>query len=106
MYNPFTEKVERMTEYRPQSIEEYARKSCSRAIYDIARSDCWEWFLTYTFEQSKVDRYDYSWCSQKMSDWLKNMRRVCPDMKYIVVPEQHKDGAWHFHGLFKNCKLH
>ena len=25
-------------------------------------------------------------------------------MVYLVVPEQHKDGAWHFHGLFSNCE--
>lgn len=105
VYNPFTEKVERMTEYRPQDIEDYARKSCSRTInkiYDIARSDRWEWFFTLTFNPDKIDRYDYSICSLKLHYWLSNMKKKCPDMKYLVVPEQHKDGAWHFHGLFKD----
>ena len=107
VYNPFTEKVERMTEYKPVSAEEYARRSCSRtikAIYDIARCDRWEWFLTFTFSPERVNRFEYSECTQKLSDWLANMRRVAPNMKYIVVPEQHKDGAWHFHGLMKDVK--
>ena len=39
---------------------------------------------------------------KKLSQWLKNMKKQCPDMIYIVVPEQHKSGRWHFHGLFAN----
>lgn len=74
-----------------------------KTVYDIARSNRWEWFLTFTFAPDKVDRYDYEQCSRKMSVWLMNMRKKCPDMVYLVVPEQHKDGAFHFHGLFSNC---
>lgn len=108
MYNPFTEEMERMTEVvdRKES-EDYARKSCSRtinAIYDIARSDMWEWFLTFTFNPDRVDSFNYAECTQKLSDWLANMRRICPNMKYIVVPEQHKIGRWHFHGLFRDAE--
>lgn len=28
------------------------------------------------------------------------MKKKCPEMRYLVVPEQHKSGRWHFHGLF------
>lgn len=101
--NPFTGESERVR--RMVDLEEYARKSCSRTIkkiYDIARSNRWEWFMTFTFNEKRVRRYDYNDCTAKMSNWLKNMRKVCPDMVYVVVPEQHKDGAFHFHGLFSN----
>lgn len=107
MFNPFTEKFERMTEYKPCDPEEIVRRSCSRtikAIYDVARSDSWDWFLTFTFNPLVIDRYNYVACSKKMSVWLGNMRRVQDDLKYLVVPERHKNGAWHFHGLFKNCE--
>ena len=30
------------------------------------------------------------------------MKKKCPDMKYLIVPEQHVSGRWHFHGLFSN----
>lgn len=103
--NPFTGQVERMTEYRPQSAEMVSYKSAVRTrktIYDIARSDCWDWFFTLTFDPKKIDRYDYDVCSKKLHYWLSNMHKKAPYMKYLVVPEQHKDGAWHFHGLFKN----
>lgn len=75
-----------------------------KRIYDYVRSNRWEWFLTLTFAPDKVDRYDYSLVTSKLSKWLNNIRRSCPSMKYIVVPEQHKDGAFHFHGLFSHVE--
>lgn len=103
-YNPFTDECERM--YRFTDPERSASVSHARTIhkiYDIARSNRWDWFVTLTFNGEKVNRYDYSICTKKLSQWLKNVKKVCPDMIYIVVPENHKDGAWHFHGLFGNC---
>lgn len=72
-------------------------------IYNYARGNRWEWFITLTFSKDKVDRYDYKECSTKLRKWLNNMRsKYAPDLKYLIVPEQHKDGAWHFHGLLSN----
>ena len=104
--NPFNDmKPERMTEL--PDLDESARISFCRAkkkIYDIARSNMWEWFLTFTFNGEKVERYSYGECTKKLSVWLMNMRKECPDMVYLVIPEQHKDGAFHFHGLFANVE--
>lgn len=103
--NPFTETYEYMQKYRETDKLESLRVSRSRCInkvYDIARSNMWEWFFTLTFNPEKVNSFDYSATSKKLSDWLKNMRKKCPDMIYIVVPEMHKSGRWHFHGLFSN----
>lgn len=73
-------------------------------IYDYAISNKWEWFITMTFDGAKVDRYDYASVSKVMSKWLNNQRcNNAPGLKYMLVPEQHKDGAWHFHGLLSNC---
>lgn len=79
-------------------------KRAKNKIYDIARSNAWDYFVTFTFSKEKVDRYNYDDCSKKLSVWLNNMRKSCSaDFRYIVVPEMHKDGAFHFHGLFANC---
>lgn len=86
-------------ERKEESIRQSRARSIN-AIYDIARSNLWEWFVTFTFNPKKIDRYDYSECSKKLSIWFNHTRRICPDMVYLVVPEQHKDGAFHFHGLF------
>lgn len=79
-------------------------KRAKAKIYDYARANVWEWFVTLTFSPEKVDRYDYAACSKKLSVWLNNMRKGAGEnLKYIVVPERHKDGAFHFHGLFAGC---
>lgn len=105
--NPFNDnKYEWMKEYKEPDPEASLRSSRSRTvnkIYDIARSNMWEWFFTLTFNPQKVDSYNYELITKKLSDWLKNMRKKCPDMKYIVVPEKHKSGRWHFHGLFADA---
>lgn len=71
-------------------------------ILDLSRSNDWEWFLTFNFNKNKVDRYDYDSVSKLMSKWLNNQKTQYPEMRYLIVPELHKDGAYHFHGLVSN----
>lgn len=69
-------------------------------IYDIAKSNEWEYFITITFDSRKVDRYNYDLIASKMKKLLNNIKqRKASDLKYLLVPELHKDGAIHFHGL-------
>lgn len=76
-------------------------KRTKSVIFDLVMSNEWDYFVTFTFNQEVVDRFDYDDCSSKMKNWLNNVRKLfCPDVKYIIVPERHKNGAWHFHGLF------
>lgn len=80
-------------------------------MYKIARANTWDWFITLTFNRKKVnDRTDYISLQKKVSKFFDNIRqRKCPDLKYVLVPEQHKKieenglKAWHFHGLLSNC---
>lgn len=105
LLNPFTGELWDSLEDKRKS--EALRVSYIRTInniYDVTRCNKWEWFLTFTFSPEKVkSRYDYAELSKVMSQWLKNIKkRKCPEMVYMLVPEMHKDGAWHFHGLFRN----
>lgn len=110
MQNPFNdykwEYLEEIKEPDEDKISESIRCSMSRTIkklYDVGRSNDWEWFITLTFNPDKVDSFDYDLCSKKLSVWLMNLRKIAPDMKYMVVPEPHPtSGRWHFHGLFSN----
>lgn len=82
--------------------EENDRRSFNRTknkIYEYARSAAWEYFITLTFDKEKVNRYDFDECSRIARKWLNNQRRNAPELQYLLVPELHKDGAWHFHGL-------
>jgi hypothetical protein len=59
-------------------------------------------FITFTFSEKKVNRLDKTECRSKLHNWLKHQKKLSPDLKYLIVPELHKDGAIHFHALFKN----
>ena len=106
-WNPFTEEWELMQVYDEEKAVHSLQSSGNRSkacVYDIARSNRWDWFLTFTFSPEKVERENYSDCQRKLTTWLNNIRkRVSPNMKYLVVPEEHRKGGWHFHGLFADC---
>lgn len=69
------------------------------SIYEIARSNEFDYFATFTFAESY--RYDYDSCKEKFRQWLKNFQKRRCKIEYIAVPEQHKDTAWHFHVMIK-----
>ena len=100
--------IDKWLDMDKEKHERSVKNSCNRAkkeIYDLSRANNWDYFVTLTFNSDKVNRYDYDDCVKKLSQWLKDCRkRSCgADFKYLVVPERHKDGAFHFHGLFANC---
>lgn len=104
-YNPFTDKEEKM-----RTVEDLERsKAVSRTrtvnrLYYLTRSNIWDWFVTLTFNPDRVDSMDYDECVRRLSVWLNNCKKKCPEMKYIVVPEKHESGRYHFHGLFSGCE--
>lgn len=72
-------------------------------LYHIARSNKWDLFITITFNRNKTDSSDYVACSKKITNFLNNLRKRNPELKYLVVPELHKDGIhYHYHGLLAN----
>lgn len=106
--NPFTGEYELLTdvdalEYVRQKKEHSLQSSYARTkknIYDYARCVKWEYFITLTYDSKKVDRYDFDACMKKARQWFNNQqKRYSSFLKYLIVPEQHKDGAWHVHGL-------
>lgn len=103
--NPFTNEEDYYREMGDpvENMRRSVRRS-KNMIYDVAKSNGWNWFFTLTFNPDKVDSFNYDETSKKLSLWLNNMRKKCPDMKYLVVPELHESGRWHFHGLFANVE--
>lgn len=110
--NPFNGNEEPMPkEWNEKEEERKKARSISssmgrtiNAVYSKARANSWEWFFTLTFNPEKVDSLDYVSTVKKLKNWLDRMRRSCPDIGYIIVPEKHESGRYHFHGLFKNCE--
>lgn len=73
-------------------------------IYNIARSNTWDWFITLTFDRSRTDSSEYNMIVSRLKIFLNNLqKRKCPNLKYLIVPELHKDREhYHFHGLLAN----
>lgn len=83
-----------------------SKNRSKRNLYRIARSNKWDYFITLTFDRNKTDSSDYNLVVSKLKNYLQNMRkRKCPNLKYLIVPEFHKDGIhFHFHGLIANVE--
>lgn len=84
------------------SLENSVNRS-KNILHDYVRCNDFDLFVTFTFSPKKVNRYSMQDVYPKMVSWLNNQRRKNPELKYIVVPEKHKDGAIHFHALFENA---
>lgn len=71
-----------------------------RRIFEIAACNKWEWFFTGTLDETKADRYDLDGTFKRLSQYIRDYRKATGrEVRYLIVPEQHKNGAWHFHGL-------
>lgn len=87
-----------------ESKEKSLRRT-KTAVIDYALVNEWEYFITLTFNPEKVDSFNYQEVTKKLSNWLHNLKNYgVKDLKYIIVPELHKTGRMHFHGLFANTK--
>ena len=70
----------------------------------LALANDFQYFVTLTLDASKIDRYDGQAVVKALSRWADNMVRRC-GLRYILVPELHKDGAFHFHGFLSGDGL-
>lgn len=64
----------------------------------LALANGFEYFVTLTIDPAKIDRYDGAVVTKALGRWCDNMVRR-HGLRYILVPERHKDGAFHFHGF-------
>lgn len=78
-------------------------KRTADTIKDIVLCNDFELFATFTFDPKKKDSFNYDSCKKSMLKWFNHQKdRNSPFLSYLVIPEQHKSGAWHFHALMSN----
>jgi hypothetical protein len=80
---------------------ERSMRRARACVRRLALANEFRWFVTLTLDQSKIDRYDPAVIVRKLNQWCSNQVKR-KGLKYILVPERHKDGAIHFHGLFSD----
>lgn len=69
-------------------------------IKELVLCNDWEYFITLTLDPKKYNRYDLSKYNKDLTRYIRNLRRKYQaDIKYMLIPEQHHDGAWHMHGF-------
>jgi hypothetical protein len=80
-------------------LEESLSRTKSK-IFELALCNDWQWFVTLTLNAEYHDRKDLKSYKIKLSTWIKNYNRLHKtNIKYLLMPENHKDGSWHMHGL-------
>lgn len=88
----------------PYTDKEKQRIVMSRAkqkLKEYCFNNNFEFFVTLTINSINCDRYSLVACQNKMKKIFKSIKRKFYDFKYVIITEQHKDGAFHFHGLIK-----
>lgn len=87
--------------FQESNLERSIRQT-KTTITDYVLSNNFEIFATFTFSPKKVDRFDIDACKYKLRKWLQRQREKNANLKYVIVPERHKNGAIHFHAIFEN----
>lgn len=62
----------------------------------------WDWFLTLTIDPAKYQRDDLDAYHKALAQFLRHegqRRYGIGTPPYLIVPEKHKRGGWHEHGL-------
>lgn len=73
-----------------------SRRRARRKIFDYCICNDFDLFVTLTLDKSQIDRNDYAAVIKKLNSFLGNRVRR-KGLKYIGVPEYHKNGGLHFH---------
>ena len=81
---------------------ERSKRRARTMVSDYIRANDLDLFCTFTVDPKKCDRYDTAEVFRKLHNWLdNNVRRH--GLKYVLVPEYHKDGAVHFHACMNRA---
>ena len=72
-------------------------------IHDLVLCNDFELFCTFTFDPKRVRSESLMASWSVMQRWLSHQRDLSrskgKQLKYLIIPEQHKSGRWHFHAL-------
>lgn len=88
-------------------LEEKSRKYLKKAktnIIDLGynNKEKFEYFITLTFSDKEIGEYSHERAIECLKKWINNQKHQNPNMSYLLVPEFHKSGRLHFHGLVGN----
>lgn len=75
-------------------------------IFELAYCNDWQYFTTFTIDEKKFGRYELVKYHKAFTQWFRDFnKKYGLNVKYLTIPEQHKDGAWHEHGFIMGLPL-
>lgn len=75
-------------------------------VNELAMCNPWDYFITLTLDPEKYDRYNLKEYIKDLGQFIQDYKKKHKiQIKYLLLPEQHKDGAWHIHGLIYGLPL-
>ena len=87
-----------------QNQRDYMHSSLYRSMKMVERlfySNNFQFFTTLTIAPSLgIDRSDYGACKKALTVALHRFTMEFPGSTYLLVPDFHEDGSFHFHGFF------
>ena len=82
-----------------EKLEESIIRTRSR-IYELAICNEWEYFVTLTINKNRYDRMNLKKYRKDLAQFIRDYnKKYNISVKYLLIPEMHKDGAWHMHGF-------
>ena len=79
-----------------------------RTVLELALCNDWSYFCTFTLDKDKYKRDDLPKFYKDFTQFIRDSRKKYKKqgynlpLHYLLVPEEHKDGAWHMHGMFSD----
>lgn len=76
-------------------------------VKELVLCNPWDYWCTFTLDKTKYDRYNLKGYVKGLGGFLHDYNHRCEladKVKYLLIPEMHKDGAWHMHGFIKGIR--
>lgn len=69
-------------------------------VRELVLCNDFEYFVTLTLSPNKIERTDLKKAITKLNRVISDMNKGREErVRYVLIPERHKSGAWHFHGF-------
>ena len=94
--------IESGIDYEERNRQRSARRAKARCRDYIMSEYDFQYFVTMTTNGDDFDRHDIPEACRRLSVWLNNQVQR-KGLKYLLVPELHKDGAVHWHGFINDA---
>ena len=86
-------------------VERATRRAKINAFDIILSNPDLDTFATFTYRPDEsLDKSSYEDCYKLLGTWLSN-RVQRSGLKYVIVPERHRSGDIHFHGILNSSAL-